>query len=387
MKKRVVLLTILCFACAQVMPVMAQEASDIDKILQEGKQAYMDGNFQEAVSKLSLAITLIKNKKDLLDAHLALAQTYFSIGNNPEAEKSINEILKINPKLVLSEDANSPKFISFFELVKRANLLKVTLKVQSSGAIYIDDIPFGEGDQVEARLFKGRHLARVERKGTGPQQEEFLVEKDGDVIELAVAGKRPSVQPETKEAKLEVPGARANKKGRKISKLLFILGGVVVLGVVTLLLLSKKESAKGEEIIIDNRDAGFAIEMGEWGTCYGQECQGIPYGPDFYYADPRAPGEQQAHHRARFTPVIGKTGEYEVYMWWPRGDDRATAAPVIINHGGGATVLTINLRQNGNGWTRLGAFRFVKGSAGSIVLEDSDTGFANADAVRFVGIN
>ncbi|MCX6557333.1 MAG: hypothetical protein NTW95_07905, partial [Candidatus Aminicenantes bacterium] len=149
---------------------------------------------------------------------------------------------------------------------------------------------------------------------------------------------------------------------------------------------SKKENATGEEIIIDNRDAGFAIEMGEWGTCYGQECQGTPYGPDFYFAAPREMGDPTVHHRARFTPTINKTGDYEVFLWWPSGNDRATAAPVIINHEGGSTNLTLNLRQNGNGWTSLGVFHFVKGSAGNLVLEDTDTGFANADAVRFLGV-
>ncbi|MCX6557259.1 MAG: hypothetical protein NTW95_07525, partial [Candidatus Aminicenantes bacterium] len=215
MRNRVVLLTILCFVCTQVVPVMAQETSVIDKILKDGKKAYMDGNYQEAVIKFSQAITLIKNKQDLLDAHLALAQTYFIIGSIPEVEKSVNEILKINPKLVLSKDVNSPKFISYFELVKRAKLLKVTLKVQPSGTIYVDDIFFGAGERVDARLFKGQHLARVERDGTQPQQEEFLVEKDGEVIELAEAGKLLSVQPEMKEAKLEVLGAGETKKTRK----------------------------------------------------------------------------------------------------------------------------------------------------------------------------
>jgi hypothetical protein len=137
------------------------------------------------------------------------------------------------------------------------------------------------------------------------------------------------------------------------------------------------------EIIIDNLDPGCVVELGQWGTCGCNDCEGKCYGADFLYADPKQQADENHYYRVRFTPNIPESGAYEVFMWWPKGADRATDAPVTINHAEGAAKLTVDLRHKGSQWYSLGVYQFRQGAEGSVVIEDSETGYANADAVRF----
>ncbi|MFZ1643345.1 MAG: FG-GAP-like repeat-containing protein [Candidatus Contendobacter sp.] len=154
--------------------------------------------------------------------------------------------------------------------------------------------------------------------------------------------------------------------------------------VISLLWLLGSLAYAGNELIIDNQDSGFSIELGEWGTCNGNTCGGQPYGPDFRYAPPREDGSSTPYYRARFTPHLPTAGDYEVYVWWPQGIDRATDAPITVYHAGGQSRFTVDLRNQGSHWRQLGSFSFIAGASGIVMMEDATTGYANADAVRFV---
>ncbi|MFQ6014424.1 MAG: hypothetical protein ACE5NP_03140 [Anaerolineae bacterium] len=129
-------------------------------------------------------------------------------------------------------------------------------------------------------------------------------------------------------------------------------------------------------IIVDNADPGFTIEAGDWGTCENGDCQGTPYGADFRFADPTC-----ISCRARFDFSVTTAGEYDVWTWWPWGEDRATDTPFTIVYSGGPMTVNVDQRNNGDAWYWLATLPFEAEEPVSIVIEATSTGYANADAV------
>jgi hypothetical protein len=137
---------------------------------------------------------------------------------------------------------------------------------------------------------------------------------------------------------------------------------------------ARPSSAVG--IIVDNVDPGFTVEAGDWGTCENGHCQGTSYGADFRFADPAC-----SSCRARFDFDVTVGGEYDVWTWWPWGEDRATDTPFAVACSGGPFTLNVDQRNSGDAWYYLATLTFGAGEAASITVEGTSTGFANADAI------
>lgn len=131
------------------------------------------------------------------------------------------------------------------------------------------------------------------------------------------------------------------------------------------------------ELTLDNRDAACAVEAGPWDACEGDGCSGVPYAGDFLYADP---GCLDCRIRCNF--LIEKDGLYEVWAWWPRGEDRATDTPYTLVSQDGETVVHVNQRDQGDGWYPLATVSLAADARFSVIVGGSDTGYANLDAVR-----
>ena len=129
-------------------------------------------------------------------------------------------------------------------------------------------------------------------------------------------------------------------------------------------------------IVIDNSSPGFVIEEGEWGTCADGDCEGVSFGEDYRYADPEC-----TQCRARFEFHIPAAGEYDVWTWWPQGEDRATDTPFTILHRGDPVTVRVDQRNNGSVWYLLATVPFDAGQQGAVVVEGSMTGYAKVDAV------
>jgi ligand-binding sensor domain-containing protein/tRNA A-37 threonylcarbamoyl transferase component Bud32 len=136
------------------------------------------------------------------------------------------------------------------------------------------------------------------------------------------------------------------------------------------------QSTRTSEMIVDNGDPDFMIEVGDWGTCWDGDCQGISYGDDFRYAEPGC-----GSCRARFEFSVTTAGEYDVWTWWPQGEDRATDTLFTIVYSGGPYVVEVDQRNDGSRWYQLGTLSFEAGESVSIVVAGTDSGYANADAV------
>lgn len=86
----------------------------------------------------------------------------------------------------------------------------------------------------------------------------------------------------------------------------------------------------------------------------------------------------------RFTPGLPASGNYDVYLNWPAGANRASNTPVDVNYAGGTSTLSIN-QQVGGSWQLLGNFSFSAGTAGNVLIRnDGANGYVMADAVKFV---
>lgn len=134
-------------------------------------------------------------------------------------------------------------------------------------------------------------------------------------------------------------------------------------------------------IIVDNSGPGFVIEAGDWGTCDNGDCDGVCYDADFRYAGPECPA-----CRARFDLEVPSAGEYDVWTWWPQGDDRATDTLFTVVHSQGSLAVTVDQQNNGSAWYKLGTVAVEAGESVSILVEGTVTGYANADAVALTPV-
>jgi len=129
-------------------------------------------------------------------------------------------------------------------------------------------------------------------------------------------------------------------------------------------------------IVVDNAQPGFSVQAGDWGTCQRGECSGDCFGADFRFADSGC-----TNCRARFDLRVPTAGSYELFVWWPYGDDRATDTPFTIQFSGGANTLNVDQRNNGDDWFWLQTLSVPAGETVSVFVGGTTTGFANADAV------
>lgn len=87
---------------------------------------------------------------------------------------------------------------------------------------------------------------------------------------------------------------------------------------------------------------------------------------------------------ARWTPVIGVPGKYEVFEWHPAAPGNASNAPYIIRHSRGETTVRMDQRTNGGRWNSLGVFEFAAGRGGYVEVSNQADGTVFADAIRLV---
>jgi hypothetical protein len=127
---------------------------------------------------------------------------------------------------------------------------------------------------------------------------------------------------------------------------------------------------------VDNNDPGVTIEAGDWGTCADGDCNGVPYRDDFRFAEVGC-----TSCRVRFELHVPNAGNYDLYAWWPQGDDRATDTPFTIQSSGGSTTINVDQRNGGSQWSRLTTLALKADETLSVIIGGSTTGYANADAI------
>ncbi len=150
---------------------------------------------------------------------------------------------------------------------------------------------------------------------------------------------------------------------------------------------SAKSTAAGattpafSEFILDN---GSATLSGAWSTASSATDK---YGADYLFASTAVTETKTAV----WTPTIAYPGNYNVYVWYSVGTNRATNAPYTTYWDGGSQTTSVDQTANGGQWILLQSNRhFAAGTAGYVVLGNG-TGATGkvviADAVRFVQVS
>jgi hyaluronate lyase len=133
-----------------------------------------------------------------------------------------------------------------------------------------------------------------------------------------------------------------------------------------------------EEIIVDNSDYRDVSTTGTWTTSVVNS--GF-YGSDYFHD-----GFTNGGKGVEYRPNITEAGVYKVFLRWPTGSNRATAAPLDIVHAGGTATVPVNQTVNAATWNLIGSYQFNRDSTARITLRnDGAGGFVTADAVKLVG--
>jgi hypothetical protein len=130
------------------------------------------------------------------------------------------------------------------------------------------------------------------------------------------------------------------------------------------------------EIIVDNRDSGYSDSLA-WATGLAASDK---YGKDYRWISTTPGGTKTA----TWSPLLDTQADYEVFVWYPAGTNRATNAQFTVLYRGGSKVVEVNQQNGGGQWNSLGVYPM--GSASGVVLSnDAESGFVVvADAVKFV---
>ena len=132
------------------------------------------------------------------------------------------------------------------------------------------------------------------------------------------------------------------------------------------------------EVLIDDRDTDQVQLTGHWVEVRADRGG---YGPSYRHDDNRNKGQSSL----RFMPHFRHAGRYDVYLYWPRMEDRAATVPVAIKHDVGTERLAVDMQAGGNTWLHLGAFAFSPENEAYIEVKNKGTdGYVLADAVLFV---
>jgi len=144
-------------------------------------------------------------------------------------------------------------------------------------------------------------------------------------------------------------------------------------------------------IVIDNSMPKGVSESGffECSKGWGKEDRDGSYMGECLYAK-SGDGEMTA----RWTPILKRSGNYEVFVWLPpkqmftipAAPDTVPATNVSykLSHRRGESTVTVDYSQDFVGWHSLGTYKFLRGERQWVEVSDDADGFVPADSVKFV---
>jgi len=135
------------------------------------------------------------------------------------------------------------------------------------------------------------------------------------------------------------------------------------------------------DIVMDNPAAAL---VGAWSTATSAPDK---YGADYLFASTAVTGTKTA----TWTPTIAYPGNYNVYVWYSVGTNRATNSPYTTVWDGGSAMVSVNQTVTGGQWVLIQSSKhFLAGTGGNVSLGNG-TGATGkivlADAVRFLQVS
>lgn len=134
----------------------------------------------------------------------------------------------------------------------------------------------------------------------------------------------------------------------------------------------------GGSIILDNNNPQVTF-TGNW---LRGNASTDRFGSDYKYA---FTSTTTASSNAFYRPNLFASGNYDVFTYYPKGENRISNAPYTVHYNGGTQLVLINQKVNGGLWNRLGRFPFAAGTNGFVHLSNKGSGgvVVMADAVKF----
>ena len=127
--------------------------------------------------------------------------------------------------------------------------------------------------------------------------------------------------------------------------------------------------------IVDDSNSGFSASS-SW---YRATWSSSKYGDSYRY---RYTGSES--DAATWTVSVPSAGTYAIYAWWVSWSNRATAAPYIIYHSSGSSVVYADQTANGGKWNYLGSY-YLNAGTNNVKLScwTSSGTLVTADAIKW----
>jgi hypothetical protein len=130
-------------------------------------------------------------------------------------------------------------------------------------------------------------------------------------------------------------------------------------------------------IVVDNLDPHNVKISGVWNR--SSHTKGF-VGKNYLTDNNKA----KQHKQVKFSPDILESGNYNIYLHWTSGRNRAKKIPVEIAHAKGKSIVYVDQTKNGGKWILVGRYKLTSGNKNSVTIMTKGTkGFVIADAVKF----
>jgi len=149
-----------------------------------------------------------------------------------------------------------------------------------------------------------------------------------------------------------------------------VLATVLVL---TMSIFQSTNAAAANALILDNNEAG-TYSTGKW-RYWGKT--------DYYGRSSLQTSRSGATYT--FNVDLPTAGEYQVFAWWTKNNNRRTSVPYEITHLDGTSTVTVNQQENSGQWNQVGAIRRFDNTA-TITIRSLGNGSTSADAIMLVPV-
>jgi hypothetical protein len=131
------------------------------------------------------------------------------------------------------------------------------------------------------------------------------------------------------------------------------------------------------EVVVDNDSSGWTASSNWWASSST---------PGYVGSNYRVRATASTSDAATWKATLATSGNYQVFVRYTSGSNRASAAPYIVYHTGGSTTVAVNQRVNGGQWVSLGTFNMAAGTSTRVALScwTSSGTYVIGDAVRLV---
>lgn len=149
--------------------------------LSRAEEGYDNGEYEQSLADLELALPLLDNPKDKAKAHRLIAFIDAAFGKTELVYKEFVESLNLDRETVLDPNVVSPKIYESFlkardEVVREGTLI---CNCDPSGAeVYLDDVLLGEAPVKKEHIPEGEHTLTLKKRGYESSTGRITIKKD-----------------------------------------------------------------------------------------------------------------------------------------------------------------------------------------------------------------